>query len=64
MRGEYVFYGLMFSAYSICVAAGIEIIYIINISGILFAGVALSGILLLLFIFYSVLLHKKPGIFG
>jgi hypothetical protein len=64
MRGEYVFYGLMFSAYSICVAAGIEVIYFANIAGMMYAGVALSAILLSFFIIYAVLLHQKPEIFG
>lgn len=56
MRGEFCFYGLMFSAFSIILSLGIEVGHI----GSGMMGLAAGGLLVLVILTYSVLLHKKP----
>lgn len=60
LRGEFCFYGLMFSAYSIILSLGIEVGHI----GSGMMGLAVGAMLVLVILAYSVLLHKKPEIFG
>lgn len=50
----------MFSAYSIILSLGIEMGHI----GVGMMGLAVGGLLVLVLLTYSVLLHKKPEIFG
>lgn len=64
LRGEFIFYALMFAAYLFVVSAGITAQRTEFLAGIFLVGAGLNGALILLLVVYAILLGRRVLSFG